>query len=442
MAGFLNLLGPLATTLGIGAPIANTAGAIMVNNQNVAQRNATEAAFGKTLDTLGPDYEWARQMYKQGGPQSAHDVAAAIGSPFGKAIQEAGTAQELSDFMSKNPNATPEETLRFYGMTSGHMEPWASVLAAQARSAGKEAPLTTQQMADSLMSDSTLPGLDPNYANSLRIAGSSGNPAQIKNAYEGAKNAIPQELKPLEPKTKDVSGIYDPSTQLFLKGRDILDPRTMRVTGRELVGIDFNAQQKAQLDQAGEAMHFIPQAEAMAEHLDDRFRKVGWDTPKQRQWMNNQYRAYTAAREGQHFEPLDPRGWVFQHYDGVDDGANRYFTLMGQLSQQMAAPMGILRAVKMWDKISLHIPEPADLPANNLDRLEQAQQRFGYELERVRQAQDNLSNFPFIGRGTAYGAPAAAPAAPSPAAPSRASGPTKRMSDADADAAIAALMRP
>lgn len=436
MAGFLN-------ALGWAAPVLQGGVNVQQDIQNQQQRNLSEAAFGKALDTLGPRYAWAQNWYKQAGHGAAHDIAAAIGSPFGKAIQDQQQTEAIGDIFN-DPNRSDEDKLRDLTGITGEAGPYAGLLAAKIKAANKPGEASIPDMADALNRSADTPGMPNDYAAYLRNAAKSGNRVLMAEAVKGAESHVPEMLKPLEPKIRDIPSIFDPNSGLFLKQRQILDARTMEPIKTEITGVDFQGPQKVQLNQAAEALYFIPKGQESAERLQRRFAKAGLDGEQQHVWLNAQWQAYTAARKAEGLNPLNPESWQYQHYNTVDDGANDYFTLMGQLSQQMAAPMGILRAMRIWDKISNHIPEPADIPANNLHRLEKAQDRFGYELQRVGEAEKSLSSFNWIGRGLP-GMPGAAPAAASMgAAPGSRTPKVKggaRLTGKDLDTAVSELMR-
>lgn len=400
--------------------------------QNVQQQNQSNAAFGSALDELGPDYNWARQWFQQAGPQSAHDIAAAIGSPFGRAIQQTQQNRVLQGIFD-DPNLSDEQKLEKYSLLSNKPEAYAGVLEAKIKNLGKAAPLSIDEQRNALLTDSTTPGLGTDYATFLRNTALYGNDASVGQAYKSAGAAIPGELKPKDVRTKDVAGLFDPNTGFGLKARDLIDPSGNTIK-REMVGLDLNPKQREQLDQAQEALAWIPSAREATVDLMAEMQKKGWDIPTQRKYINTQWKSYMAGRDAAEKAGYDPRTLWTLNYPGVDRKAQTYFTILGQVNQQMSLSMGLFRAVRLYQQISPHIPIPQDIPAINLERIDQAKARLGYAVQRVGEAEEKWGIFPFIGAGLGSGAPAA-PAATRPTAPG------KRFTDADADAAIDALMR-
>lgn len=436
MGGFLSgFAAPtLLNLLGTAGTVAGSAGRTMQGLQNVQQQNQSNAAFGGALDELGPDYNWARQWFQQAGPQSAHDIAAAIGSPFGRAIQQTQQNRVLQGIFD-DPNLSDEQKLEKYSLLSNKPEAYAGVLEAKIKNLGKAAPLSVDEQRNALLTDSTTPGLGTDYATFLRNTALYGNDASVGQAYKSAGAAIPGELKPKEVRTKDVAGIIDPNTGLSLKARDTIDPMTGLTTKREMVGLDLNPRQREQLDQAQEALAWIPSAREATVDLMNSMRQKNWNILQQRQYINTQWKSYMAGRDAAEKAGYDPRSLWNLSYPGVEPKAQRYFTLLGQVNQQMSSSMGIFRAVRLYQQISPHIPVPQDIPAINLERLDQAKARLGFAVQRVGEAEEKWGVFPFVGAGLGSGAPAAAPSAARPTAPG------KRFTDADADAAIDALMR-
>lgn len=408
MGGFLNALSFLA-------PVGETLGGAMQQGQQRQEREASQQAFGKLLEGLGPEYEPFRQYYKAGG--TPHDVSAAISGPIGAQLRQQATAGQVNKILESG--GTDEEIARQLTEATSDPKYWEDFALGKLKASQKQNKFgTPDEMKTTLQNYANTPGLPPSEQALFRSAADSGDPNFMDMALNRAN--LPELVKPKEPPNLSFTSgtTFDPNSGLSFKTNIGRDPKSGAIVSRQLAGLDLSPTDKEQLSQAQEALHFMGDANGAAQHLDARFKSAGWDSrtvegaQKQRAWLNDQWRRYTAAREAAGLNPLNPESWFFQHYGGVNDEANRYFTLMGQINQQMSAPMHIFRAVGLYNQISQHIPIPQDLPTNNIDRIKQAQARFGYEIQRVNEAQENLGLFPSVsapGYGAGNGGPSAAP---------------------------------
>jgi len=91
MAGFLS-------ALSFAAPIGQTLGPAMQIGAREAERQqheqALQSAWGKALDRLPPQYEWARDMFKAGAKPA--EIASAVGM-FGKPAEETARLDRIKE---------------------------------------------------------------------------------------------------------------------------------------------------------------------------------------------------------------------------------------------------------------------------------------------------------------------------------------------------------
>jgi hypothetical protein len=106
LAGFLTALGTLGT-------LAGGAGRTEENLQNQQQRNQTEAAFGQRIMGLGPEFDWAKQMYQTAGPGALPDIVAGMGGAgkFGQAFQEEYQHQQMQQIWGGADPKNPDEVM-------------------------------------------------------------------------------------------------------------------------------------------------------------------------------------------------------------------------------------------------------------------------------------------------------------------------------------------
>jgi hypothetical protein len=107
---------------------------------------------------------------------------------------------------------------------------------------------------------------------------------------------------------------------------------------------------------------------------------------QQRKWLGDQFKAYNAQREAAGKHMGDPGYWFDVNMPGVDPLFAHYFTIMGQLQQQMSAPMNIFRNLGIFKAINPHTIEATDLPQYNLERLTVARTRFSRQLDDANKA--------------------------------------------------------
>jgi hypothetical protein len=183
MGGFLGTAGPLANLLGFGAPIANTAGGIIQNTQNVRQRNASEQSFINMVDQMGPEYAWAQNWLKQAGPRAVPDVAAALGGPkaVGDMFQRQAMLEQIAPILN-DPTLSNEEVAKQIYAKTGDPELLEKLWGSFYRSSGKEPFLTTDEKLTAIQS--MLPSAPKQIQGLLQAAMTTKDRALVDLAYK------------------------------------------------------------------------------------------------------------------------------------------------------------------------------------------------------------------------------------------------------------------
>lgn len=114
MAGFLMPLAGIASQL--GTPAAQGLQDIHTMDQQAVNR----AAFGKTLEGLGPDYEYARQMWNSGASPEA--VISTMSGPVGQAVAAQHYAEQGAQIFGTDEPI--DQKLEKWGQLTGKWDPY------------------------------------------------------------------------------------------------------------------------------------------------------------------------------------------------------------------------------------------------------------------------------------------------------------------------------
>jgi hypothetical protein len=118
-------------------------------------------------------------------------------------------------------------------------------------------------------------------------------------------------------------------------------------------------------------------------------------------------------------DALNPHSWGWwNNYGNVRPEFAEYFTLMGQLQAQAAAPMHIFRSQGLFQQIAPHLDAPEDLPYLNVDRLRAMHNRWQGDLDTLNRLQAGIADEPevkeFISKASATPLPPIPPVDPWP----------------------------
>lgn len=184
MAGFLTALGGLGT-------VAGGVGRTEQNLQNQQQLTQNQLGFGKMIQGLGPDYDWAKEWYKAAGPGSAHDIAAVMGGKIGEVFRQQAISQQLAPIFN-NPDLSDEEKISRVAAITGDPKYLEEIAAAKIKAANAppHKPVYTmpQQLA-ALKNDLGNPLMPAPMRNMIQqqlALGDNADPATVEQLFEGA----------------------------------------------------------------------------------------------------------------------------------------------------------------------------------------------------------------------------------------------------------------
>lgn len=402
MGGFL---GGLASALGLMVPVGQGIRAMTqtqdvtnaLQQQNLNQRNAFSALM-KNLPA-GTQFDPFRRMYEAGG--SVQDVASAMGA-FGPIFQDMDRQQKFHELFPDSASFSDPS----------------KIAAAEMQGLFKDIQPDVLKQLLHLPSGKYIYGMPLEQFEGLPTQ--EARDAAIKHFEEISK-------KPEGPvKWQSFPGgdIIDPGSGYALKTRDMWNPETLE-RKQEIVGLDPTGQQKDTLAQAGEVIRAIPDAVTAAQKVQTDlggFPGTAEQANAQRRQMLRQYRAYTAARKAAGIHPFDVFSWGWwTGYGNVSPDFAEYFTLMGQIQAQAAAPMHIFRSQGLFQQIAPHINAAEDLPYLNLERLKRMRSRWEGDLNTVNRLQSGAAEEPdvraFIAKGGANRIPEEPPINPFPDLP-------------------------
>jgi len=199
MAGFLNALSFMA-------PVGQTLGPAMQIGARQAELDQQKNAFGKLLDTLGPEYEPFRQYFKAGG--TPHEVSAAMGGPIGQRLQQQYQTQQWKDFVGPGgvSGLTPDKI--WEGVSRGIFTPEEAIK--------YQGDLLKNQLEQRKLDEGGMLKTDPKFGTFMALHGIT-TPDQLRQIEQD-----PDKMKALQPEYEQFAGVGSGSTKLI---RDY-DPNT------------------------------------------------------------------------------------------------------------------------------------------------------------------------------------------------------------------------